>query len=239
MTKQVNVFLIILYIQGALFANDQVQNEREIKETLDSTLAGISQKIKLGRNDEVGLIVYKDQAVFISNDYPGSGNRQVYFRDKNSIAVLKKIFQEKDLLNKTVNENFQEESSTLICINRGLKEISDSFDKHLCRGGEKADRQFEVLVDERAKEDCTAVDGKVLIENYNGDSITYTRMTYSCGKEKKRHTITCKGKWAGDLKGCLENKFTLTNWINKSEKIIFKKQKQQRELEDKINGATR
>lgn len=210
---------------------------------LKPTLAGINKKVDLGRQEEIGLIIYRDVAVFISNDYPGSGNRQVYFREADNIKRLTTIFEQKNLPIISLAENFESQSATLRCVELSLdrqydnnKANGDSInDTKPCTRAQKANKQFEKLIEaRRLSEDCTPIDGKVLIENYNGESITYTNMKYRCVKEERPKTITCKGKWVGDIKGCIRNQFSLLNWIDNSRKNVFQNNKLIRKLDNEI-----
>jgi len=208
-----------------------------------ATLEGINQKVNLGRNEEIGLIIYSDLAVFISNDYPGSGNRQLYFNQADDIKRLKEIFEQKNLPTISLAEDFESKSSILRCVTREPQQTikSDSSNNtQPCIGKDKANKHFENLIKARMlSDDCIPVNGKVLIENYNGESITYTTMTYRCVKTEGRKTITCKGKWAGDLKGCIQNQFSLVNWRKISRENAIRDSLYLHKLERKINGEVR
>ncbi len=119
----------------------------------------------------------------------------------------------------------------------GSKKVVDTY-KYVS----KACEENGYFADKQNLLDCAPIIGQVLIENYNGDPITYTKMVYSCGnlKDSPRKTITCKGKWTGDLKGCIENRFSLSQWIEDSKEKKLKNGDDIKRLRKKIEaGATR
>ncbi len=217
MLKQLKLFLTIFCIQGALFAKDEKENK-----TLKTVQAEIKEKIQQDRQNEVGLILYTDIAIIIFNDHPGSGSRQVHFRDKKDIETLKAAFERSKLPNVTVNETFQKDSSTLRCKSRKQEKEAEleSRNEYPCSGGEKAKEQFEVMLLERKlgailakkmKENCKITANRLAIEQYGTTEKTYTIITYSCGNEPAK-TITCNGNKMFDLDSCLNNQFNLSNW---------------------------
>lgn len=78
--------------------------------------------------------------------------------------------------------------------------------------------------------DCTPVSGEVLTE-----PTTYTKMVYTCGnlKNSPRKSITCKGNWVGDFKGCMENRFLLSEWLREFEEKDLKSGDKTRRQQDK------